>query len=106
MTTKQAGATAQTISLGSALGIREVGDLRARLLAAIEAGPVVIDAGAVEQADSAGLQLLVAVERSLAARGEGIVYNAASPALHDAARLLGLGAACRLPGVPGAANGD
>ena len=106
MTTKQAGATAQTISLGSTLGIREVGDLRARLLAAIDAGPVVIDASAVEQADSAGLQLLVSLERSLAARGEGVVYSGGSPALYDAARLLGLHGACRLPGTPGAANGD
>jgi anti-sigma B factor antagonist len=101
---KQAGTTAQTVSLGRTLGIREVGDLRAQLLSAIEAGPVVIDASAVEQADSAGLQLLVALERSLAARGEAVTYSATAPALLAAARLLGLHEACRLPAASGAAN--
>lgn len=104
MKKKQTGPVAQTISLGRALGIREVGDLRAQLLSAIDAGPVIIDAGAVEQADSAGLQLLVALERSLASRGEAITYSAAAPALHAAARLLGLHEACRLPAASGAAN--
>jgi anti-anti-sigma regulatory factor len=104
MSKKQAVPFPPTISLGRTLGIREVGDLRAQFLSAIEAGPLVIDAGAVEQADSAGLQLLVALERSLAARGESVTYSATAPALHAAARLLGLHEACRLPAASGAAN--
>lgn len=104
MTDKSTAADVQSIELGKSLGIREAADLRARLLAAIEAGPVVIDGGSIERADSAGLQLLVSLERSLSSRGELLSYRAVSQPLLDAARILGLSAACRLPDVAASTN--
>lgn len=99
------GVTPQIIDLGMGLGIREVHDLRERLLAAIEAGPVVLDASAVERADSAGVQLLISLGRSLALRGEALAYHGVSKTLAEVARTLGLEAACRLPGAAGVDDG-
>ena len=99
-----ASASVQHIELGKSLGIREAAELRERLLAAIEAGSLVLDGSAVERADSAGLQLLVSLQRSLAARGETLTYRGVSPALADAAKILGLTAACCLPDGAGTAH--
>lgn len=87
--------------LGAGLGIRESHELRSSLLAAIERGPLVLDASAVERADSAGVQLLISLARSLAARGESLAYAGASPALLEVARTLGVAEACHLPGGRG-----
>ena len=106
MSASETGVASHLFGLGSSLSIREVQDLRARLLAAVEVGPDVLDGSAVERADSAGLQLLIALGRSLAVRGESLVYSGASEALVDAARTLGLSAACGLPGAGGAAHGS
>lgn len=97
--------SATPFSVGPGLTIREVHELRERLLAAVEAGPVVLDAGAVERADSAGLQLIVSLGRSLAARGEAIAYSGVSPALAAVARTLGMAEACALAGPEGAGHG-
>ncbi len=101
MAATDTGATIQAFALGQSLSIRDVHDLRERLLAAVEAGPVVLDGGAVERADSAGLQLLVALGRSLAARGEVLAYSGVSQTLTDVASTLGLTEACGLPGPGG-----
>lgn len=97
-------ARVQHIELGKTLGIREAAELRERLLAAIEAGPLVLDGSAVERVDSAGLQLLVSLQRSLAARGETLTYRGVSTALADAATVLGVGDACCLTASAGTAN--
>ncbi len=83
-------------ALGSSLSIREAAQLRVGLLAAIEAGPVVLDASQVERADSAGCQLLVSLARSLAIRGETLTYSGVSATLTEVARTLGLTQACGL----------
>ena len=106
MSASETGIVAQAFGLGTSLSIREVQDLRARLIAAVEAGPLVLDGSAIERADSAGLQLLISLGRSLALRGESLVFSGASEALVDVARTLGLSAACGLPGAGGAAHGS
>ncbi len=106
MSATQTGIAPQTFGLGPSLSIREVQELRARLMAAVEAGPIVLDASGVERADSAGLQLLISLGRSLAARGEALVYSGASPVLLEVARTLGLSGACCLPGAGGTAHGS
>ncbi len=73
------------------LDISRVADLRQELLQALASdGPVVLDAAAVERADTAALQLLLAFFNE--ARGRGVVarWQAPSPALCRAAADLGL----------------
>lgn len=106
MTAANTASAVTPFGIGAGLSVREVHELRDRLLAAVEAGPVVLDAGAVERVDSAGLQLIISLGRSLAARGETLAYSAVSPTLTDVARTLGLAAACALPDPTGVGHGD
>lgn len=54
--------------------------------------PVLVDAGAVAEADAAGVQLLVAFSKSLAARGRSLRIVNAGSLLDGAFRTLGVGA--------------
>ena len=72
--------------------------LRAALAAA--AGDVVLDLSQVQAFDSAGAQLLVAVQRTLAARGR--VLRLADPAAPVVEALATLGLHGLLPGTNGA----
>lgn len=90
----------ETISIdcGTALGMAQVAELRARLVAALGQGkPVVLRAVDVEQVDTAALQLLLAYWQDTKGRGVPAQWEAASPALRQAARLLGLGGHLGLP---------
>ncbi len=53
-------------------------------------GPVTLDAAAVERIDTAALQLLAAFVRDRRLAGAALQWRAVSPALHSAARLLGM----------------
>ena len=86
------------IGLGSRLGIADVAGLHEALLRASDlGGPVRLDGGEVEFVDTAVLQLLVVHAREKAAAGEAPEWLAASPALRDGARTLGLEAHLHLP---------
>ncbi|MBS0378606.1 MAG: STAS domain-containing protein [Proteobacteria bacterium] len=71
--------------------LRTADDLKAHLLplAAAE-GVVRVDASRVEQVDSAGFQLLVALGRALAHHGGALSIHSPSAAFRSAARVLGL----------------
>jgi anti-sigma B factor antagonist len=56
---------------------------------------VTLDLSAVEAVDSAGVQLLLALQHSLAGRGQALRLHAASACVHDALQHFGL--AARLP---------
>ena len=83
----------QTIDCGSALGIAQVAELRARLVAALNQGtPVVLRAGAVEQVETAALQLLLAYWQDAGGRGIPVRWEAPSQSLQQSACLLGISA--------------
>lgn len=76
----------QTLVLPAQLDIAHAGELKQTLDAALAAKPpVILDAAAVEQVDTAGLQLLLAFRRARAAD-----WRNPSTALCDAAALAGL----------------
>ena len=83
------------LQLPAELTIYTVGDLHPQWLAwaGDSAAPElmrVLDGAAVEQADGAGLQLLVSLQRTLAAAGTPLHLAAASDALRQACNALGL----------------
>lgn len=81
------------LKLPAELTIYTAADLRAEWLAwaaTVDAPQATADAGAVDQVDGAGVQLLVALQRSLAARGPGLRVTGSSPALRNACAALGL----------------
>jgi ABC-type transporter Mla MlaB component len=79
-----------TPALPSTLTLRQVSDTALMLLPAIAGGADVIDASAVLQCDTAGVQLLIAAARSAAARGGTLVLERPSLALVDGATRLGV----------------
>ena len=80
------------------LTIYHVADLKPRLLAWADAGCAPLSLGAVAECDSAGVQLLLAARRSLAARGSSLQITAASAVVRDALSVFGLQAL--LPTTP------
>jgi anti-anti-sigma regulatory factor len=87
------------VRLESSLQIRDVGALRARLLAAIARGRLVIDAREVIQVDTAGLQLLVAAAKSMANKGGQIEFKGVADCLIVGANALDLHNALEIPWV-------
>lgn len=82
----------QILALPAQLDIAHAGELKQTLDAALAAkSPLILDAAAVEQVDTAGLQLLLAFQRARA-----VHWRDAAPALRDAAALAGLSAALAL----------
>jgi anti-anti-sigma regulatory factor len=77
--------------LPSSLLISDVGELYPDWLAHLQRGkPLVIDAGAVELVDGAGLQLLAALVKSAAEGRIGLSWREVSPALRTSIDQLGL----------------
>jgi ABC-type transporter Mla MlaB component len=71
--------------------LREAADLKALLLSTVPpAGEVIIEGGAVERIDTAGLQLLAAFARREAAAGRCLAWQSASAELRGASARLGL----------------
>ncbi len=87
--------TTLTMALPRELTIYTAGETRHALAQWIAAAPAdtrtwVLDGHAVAEADAAGAQMLMALVRSAAAAGTGLRVDAASDALHDACRRLGI----------------
>lgn len=86
------------LALPAELTIYSVAELRRQLLAHMDAHAYAddeacrLDAGAIEQVDAAGVQLLVSLARTLAALGRTLQLGHASPALVAACESLGLSA--------------
>jgi anti-anti-sigma regulatory factor len=79
--------------LGPALNIGAAKLLRAELLALVEGeGDVHLDGSAIESADPAGVQVLLAFQRALQDRGCRIRWTGCSAVLVDVCTLLGLAA--------------
>jgi anti-anti-sigma regulatory factor len=107
-TAKAAGAapavaTAQVqgrIVLGASCTIHEAPALRAHLLAqSAHPGPYEIDGSAVQQVDTAGVQLVVAFALDCMERSIHYVWTGRSATLDEAIRTLGVGALLESPGA-------
>jgi anti-anti-sigma regulatory factor len=80
--------------------VREAEAFKLALHAAEDSsGDFVIDAGAVERIDTAGLQLLLGLTARLRLMERRLVWSSVSPALRNGARQLGLDAVLGLPEV-------
>lgn len=82
-----------TFALPTELTIYTAAETRAAWLAALSApaeGPLRVDAAGVTEVDGAGVQLLLALRRSLAARERALQLVGPSGALDSACRRLGL----------------
>ena len=105
-----APAPAGKVVLGASCTIHEAPALRSHLIAqASHPGPYEIDGTAVQQIDTAGVQLVVAFALDCLEKGVHYFWTGRSPALDEAIRTLGVGALLESPGaatsysVPGAA---
>jgi ABC-type transporter Mla MlaB component len=89
----QAGAVDPVIVLAANCSVKDAASLKTSLCAvANESGAVTLDTSAVERVDTATMQLLCAFVRDRGTRNQSIVWRGQSQALHDAVRLLGVGA--------------
>lgn len=85
------------MTLRSQASIGQAVELRRELLAGLDgASAVSIDGGAVEEIDTAILQLLVSLWRTGRDRGIGCSFSDASPTLKHRARLIGVAEALNL----------
>lgn len=80
---------AEPLQLGADWTIPMASELHGQLLAALVAGAEgaeapVLDLGAVESIDSSGIQLLLALRRSLMERGQDLVITRCSAVVRDA----------------------
>jgi anti-anti-sigma regulatory factor len=86
------------IVLGASCTIHDARALREHLLAqAAHPGPFEIDGSAVQQVDTAGVQLVVAFALDCLERNVPYVWKGRSAALDDAIRVLGVGALLESP---------
>lgn len=90
---------ADAVRLPASLDVGTVAATLAALAARADAEQVV-DVGAVERVDLAGLQLLCALVRTAAHHQRPLAWRGASRALRDAANTLGLGHVLGLPEAP------
>lgn len=91
MTLDASAAEPSTVTLPMDLTVEQVRVVHAVLGQALTGGaPVVIDAGAVDRADAAGVQLLLASLRTAETFAHPVTIRNASPALHSAAVTLGV----------------
>lgn len=81
------------IVLAANCSVKDAANLKTSLCAvSAESAAVTLDASAVERVDTATMQLLCAFVRDRLSRNQSIVWRGRSQALHDAVRLLGVGA--------------
>jgi anti-anti-sigma regulatory factor len=86
------------IVLGASCTIHDARVLREQMLAqAAHSGPFEIDGSAVQQVDTAGVQLVVAFALDCLERGVPYVWKGRTPVLDDAIRVLGVGALLESP---------
>lgn len=84
------------VSLGTELGIYEVGSMHQVLVDALAASaslmqPLQLDLSALQECDGAGLQLLLALARSAGPTSAEVHWKDAAPALLSSFRSLGVG---------------
>lgn len=89
------------VKLPSGLQIRNAGEVANLLRAALGSRDLRLDASDVSTVDTAGVQLLVAAIASARRAGAKHEWLAASPALRDAARRLGVEALLEMPAAAG-----
>ena len=78
-------------NLGGSLEVRDVAEVRARLMAALDASTALrVEVGAVSTVDTAGAQLLLALELEAVRRGARLEIAGASTALARTLDALGL----------------
>jgi ABC-type transporter Mla MlaB component len=100
----QAGAVEAVIVLAANCSVKDAASLKTSLCAVANASAAVtLDTSAVERVDTATMQLLCAFARDRGARNQSIVWRGQSQALHDAVRLLGVGALLGLDAAKGVA---
>lgn len=88
---KNNNSTDVSIHCDETLDIRQVSDLKLRLLQALDAAQsITLQAQNIERADTAGLQLLAAFFIDARAKGIPIAWQQPSQALVKAANLIGL----------------
>ena len=91
-------APATVVKLDTNCGIKDAAALKDSLRAVVDiADDVVIDAGGVERLDTAIVQLLCAFVRQRALLTRKVVWRGSSPAVTEAARLLGVATVLDLP---------
>ncbi|MFT3954731.1 MAG: STAS domain-containing protein [Piscinibacter sp.] len=81
------------LTLPAELSIYTAGETRSAWLTWLAEhgdGPLAVDAASVAEVDAAGVQLIVALSRSLAAQQRELCLINPSPALHSACERLGL----------------
>jgi ABC-type transporter Mla MlaB component len=85
--------TAKTsCSCGVSLSVAEAAGLKSRIQKALQKSSTIeLNASEVQKADTAGLQLVLALIREVANADGRVVWKNPSKALIDAANLLGLG---------------
>ena len=84
-------AKASTIVLAAHCSVKDAAALKISLCAvAKNSAPVTVDATALERIDTATVQLLCAFVRDRSGRSQSVTWLGDSPALQDAARLLGV----------------
>jgi ABC-type transporter Mla MlaB component len=91
-TTAAAPAAAGTLALPAELTIYAAAELHAAWRAWLEQGGQRAEGSAVEQVDGAGVQLLLSLQRAMAARGRRLEIQAPSRVLAEGCATLGLGA--------------
>jgi anti-anti-sigma regulatory factor len=81
-----------TIDCGAELCIGQLDDLRAKLLEALDSSvPVTLNVSALQQIDTAALQLLTAFVQDAKRQDLAVTWQAPSGPLKQAAELLGVG---------------
>lgn len=79
------------IDCGEALGIADVADLYAKLLATLaEGGPVNLDVSKLERIDAAAIQMIYAFSKELSVHGSTLSWSSPSDAFCRSVTLLGL----------------
>jgi len=79
-----------SFALEGALTIPRAAELQATLRDQIEAGTTRLDLSAVTECDASGIQLLLAMRRSLEMSGQRLQLEAISPSLGEALTRCGL----------------
>jgi anti-anti-sigma factor len=83
--------SADVYALPGEMTIPHAAEVRDALLHAVGVGQALFDAQAVESIDSSGIQLLLALSRSLSNNSVSLQLTSPSSVLLDALRLYGLG---------------
>lgn len=84
-------ADATQVTLEASLGIADTRTLYEQLGTVLASRlPVTLDGGRLERLDAAAMQLLANFCRTVRAHGRGLTWQSTSPALQQAAKLLGL----------------